>query len=148
VLCRTTRLLRAYGPYGVLRRATRLLRAYGPYGVLRRTTRLLRSYGPYGVLRRACSFAGGFLGPLWPGIVQAHFDFGIAAGYVNSGQRVYHGRSNSTALSRLEGKSNVTVGATAWVCSWSRSPAGFRPLVRQAGTYQVCGWLAAGYHFN
>jgi hypothetical protein len=91
---------------------------------------------------------GVFLGPCGPGIVQAHFDFGIAAGYVNSGQRVYHGRGNSTALSRLEGKSNATVGATAWVCSWSRSPAGFRPLVRQAGTYQVCGWLAAGYHFN
>jgi hypothetical protein len=38
----------------------------------------------------------------WPsglGILQANSDFGIAAGNVNSGQRVYHGRGNSTAFS-------------------------------------------------
>lgn len=43
-----------------------------------------------------------FQGDFWAlcslGFLQAHFDFGIAAGYVNSGQRVYHGRGNSGAF--------------------------------------------------
>jgi hypothetical protein len=51
------------------------------------------------------------------GILIAHSDFGVAAGYVNSGQRVYHGRGNSAVFSGLVGKTNVTIGTTAWVCS-------------------------------
>jgi hypothetical protein len=58
------------------------------------------------------------------GILTAHSDFGVAAGYVNSGQRVYHGRGNSTAFLGLVGKTNLIVGTTVWVCS--------RPEVLQA----------------
>ena len=42
---------------------------------------------------------GDFPWPLGLGILQAHSDFGIAAGNVNSGQRVYHGRGNSITFS-------------------------------------------------
>jgi len=81
------------------------------------------------------------------GIISAHFDFGIAAGYVNSGQRVYHGRGNSTAFLGLEGKTNVTVGTTSLGLLLEQKSCTLRLFVRRAGTYYVCGWLAAGYHF-
>jgi hypothetical protein len=68
------------------------------------------------------------------GLLQAHPDFGIAAGYVNSGQRVYHGRGNSTAfLGRV--KTNLSIGALPRSVAGAEVLQAFDLTVKQAGKF-------------
>jgi len=74
------------------------------------------------------------------GVLPANLVSEVAAGYVNSGQRVYRGRGNplylfQAAKSRLPGTAEgLATGAEV-------------PLASVNGRlFGVCGWLADGYH--
>lgn len=68
------------------------------------------------------------------GLLRAHSDFGIAAGYVNSGQRVYHGRGNSTAFLGWV-KTNFIVGILPRSVAGAEALQAFDLTVRQAGKF-------------